>query len=129
MKGNNFYLAVMTLLRARKDGKLPPVALAFAYPVVAVGLLFDFALHVLVGTVLFLERPREWLLTQRLSRLIRKDDGWRGDLALWMCTTLLDAFDPNGSHCAVREQHPKPPTPAGAVSAAETTLTAAPACE
>lgn len=99
-----FYLAVMTLIRARDDGKLPPVALAFAYPVVAVGLLFDFALHVLVGTVLFLERPREWLLTQRLSRLIREDDGWRGDLALWMCTTLLDAFDPDGSHCAARQR-------------------------
>lgn len=99
-----FYLAVMTLLRARKDGKLPPVALAFAYPVVAVGLLFDFALHALVGSVLFWERPREWLLTQRLSRLIRDDDGWRGDLALWMCTTLLDAFDPDGTHCAARRQ-------------------------
>lgn len=97
-----FYLAVMALIRARKAGTLPPVALALAYPVVAVGLLFDFALHVVIGTVLFWERPREWLLTQRLSRLIREDYGWRGDLAVWMCSTLLDAFDPAGRHCAER---------------------------
>lgn len=115
-----FYLAVMTLIRARKAGTLPPVALAVAYPVVAVGLLFDFALHIVVGTVLFWERPREWLLTQRLSRLIKTDYGWRGDLAMWMCSTLLDAFDPAGRHCAER---------ANAVSRLPTTLNAAPARE
>lgn len=98
-----FYLAVMALMRARAAGVLSPVALVLAYPVVAIGLVLDFTLHVVVGTVLFIERPREWLLTQRLSRLIRTDDGWRGDLALWMCTALLDAFDPDGSHCAARQ--------------------------
>lgn len=99
-----FYLAVMALMRARDAGMLSPVALVLAYPVVAVGLVLDFTLHVVVGTALFLDLPREWLLTQRLSRLIRKDDGWRGDLAAWLCAHLLDTFDPDGSHCAARVQ-------------------------
>lgn len=98
-----FYLAVMALIRARDEGKLSPVALWLGYPVVAVGLAFDFVLHVVVGTVVFLEPPREWLLTQRLSRLIRTDRGWRGNLAVWVCLNLLDTFDPAGRHCAERK--------------------------
>lgn len=94
-----FYLAVMTLIRARNDGTLPLVARWMAYPVVAVGLVLDFALHATLGTLLFAEPPREWLLTQRLSRLIRTDMGWRGDFAAWVCVNLLDAFDPGGRHC------------------------------
>lgn len=97
-----FYLAVMALIRARDEKRLTKVALLLAYPVVVIGLLLDFTLNVTVGTALFLEPPREWLLSPRLSRLIETDPGWRGDLAAWVCVHLLDTFDPDGRHCSER---------------------------
>lgn len=96
------YLAIMALIRARDEKRLTKVALWLAYPVVVIGLLLDFTLNVTVGTALFLEPPREWLLSPRLSRLIETDPGWRGDLAAWVCVHLLDTFDPDGRHCSER---------------------------
>jgi len=42
--------------------------------------------------------PREWLVTDRLTRLHDRSD-WRGRLARWICINLLDYFDPSGRHC------------------------------
>ncbi len=94
-----FYLAVMNLIRAKNEGIISKPALIMGYPVVAIGLFIDFLLHVTLGSLIFFELPKEWLLTQRLSRLIKTDIGWRGDFALWVCENLLDKFDPKGTHC------------------------------
>lgn len=93
------YLAITNLLRHRD--KLGWVAKAHAYPIVGVGLVFDFVLHVVVGTVLFLKLPQDWLLTGRLTRYINDPDEarWRRAAAAWVCRALLDTFDADGCHC------------------------------
>lgn len=92
-----FYLASMHLVRYRSE--LGPVAKAHGYLIVGVGLVLDAVLNLAVATVLFLEPPRELLLTARLKRLVGRDLGWRGDLAAWVCERLLNQFDPSGGHC------------------------------
>ncbi len=96
-----FYLLFTALVRARDAGTISRVSLVFGYPLIAVGAVLDVALNITVGTVLFLElpHPKRLFLTARMTRLIREDDGWRGDLAAWICGNLLDAFDPSGKHC------------------------------
>lgn len=90
------YLSVMNLMRVKEtmtwETKL------FAYPLAFVGVLSDFIYNVIIGTVLFLELPREWLLTARLKRHLNDND-FQGSIARWLCRHLLDPFDPKGTHC------------------------------
>lgn len=94
-----FYLAVMALKRARDAGTLTNTAYILGQPVLIIGLLIDMLANFTVVTVMFLEPPMEFLVTSRLKRHIESDDGWRTRLARWCCSTLLDSFDPSGSHC------------------------------
>lgn len=93
------YLAIMTLKRAQAYAPLPVWALRFGYPVLAVGYLMDFLANALVLTVILLELPRELLVTARLSRHIKAGTGYRAAVAAWICSQLLDRFDPSGCHC------------------------------
>lgn len=93
------YAAVMHLMEARDSGRLTRVQKPLAAVTLAVGLAIDFALNVLVCTPLFVELPREWLVTQRLIRHKRGGYGWRFRLASWLCAQLLDTLDPKGCHC------------------------------
>lgn len=90
------YLSVMNLVRFKDHLSLETKV--FAYPLVVVGVLADFVYNVVVGSILFLEPPREWLLTTRLKRHLG-EDGYKGNLARWVCRHLLDPFDPKGTHC------------------------------
>ncbi len=92
-----FYLAVMNLKRAKDAGKLTMPAMVMGYPVLFVGLALDCLLNLTVCTILFLELPREGLVTARLKRLVAST-GWRAVLARWFAASLLDAFDPSGKH-------------------------------
>jgi hypothetical protein len=95
------YLAVMTLMENKKE--LTLVAKIFAYPVAGIGILFDVAVNVIVGSIIFLELPRQFLFTQRLQFWI--DDHfegkmtWRAHVANFICNNFLDPFDPKGYHC------------------------------
>lgn len=93
-----FYSAVMHFKRARDAGQMGWPMKVLAYPALLVGLVLDALVNLTVCTVLFLEFPREWLVTSRLSRHA-KADGWRGSIARWVCVHLLDALDPSGRHC------------------------------
>lgn len=93
-----FYLIVMTLKRARDAKTLSLPASIMAMPLVWTGVLLDAIGNITICTVVFLELPREALITSRLKRLIL-GEGWRSDLAGWMCADLLNAFDPSGNHC------------------------------
>ena len=53
-----FFLAVMSLKRAKDAGLLTTTAKCFGYPVLFAGLLLDFLANTLVLTVLLLELPR-----------------------------------------------------------------------
>lgn len=91
------YLSVMNLMQNKAKLTLP--AKCFAYPLAAVGVILDVACNLLVGTALFLELPKEWLLTARLQRQIETGKPWRANLAHWLCSNLLDPFDARGYHC------------------------------
>jgi hypothetical protein len=97
------FLAVMPLYRAHLNGTLTGVSKVLGYPLVIVMVLFDCAINITLATLVFLEMPREKMLTQRLERLSALDT-WRGKLARGVCKKLLDAFDPRGKHCFERQQ-------------------------
>jgi hypothetical protein len=92
------YLMIMALKRARNAGRLTIwariCALPFAIPALPIDVLYNWT----VGTILFLDIPREFLFTTRVSRLNNRSD-WRGRLAKKFCYNLLDPYDPAGRHC------------------------------
>lgn len=94
-----FYLAIMAISPHKSN--LHPVAKAHAYVLLAVALALDVVLNVVVGTVLFLDPPRELLMTDRLKRYLAREapQSWRRAIAAWVCKHLLDQFDPDGNHC------------------------------
>jgi len=93
-----FYVLVMGLYRAHLAGRLTPITTALAIPALVVGYAMDIVANITVASLLFKDIPREWLVTTRLKRY-QEGDGWRKDWADWICTNLLDPFDPNGDHC------------------------------
>lgn len=93
------YVLVMGLYRAHLARKLTPLTYALGAPWLALGLAADVIVNLTVASVVFLEPPREWLVTDRLQRHIFGSAGWRFELADWICNHLLDVFDPTGNHC------------------------------
>lgn len=96
-----FYLAVMNLKRARDAGSITKVAYRFGLPLLYIGLLIDLLVNVIFVTILFLEIPKECLITQRLKRHANGPDGWRRSMAIWLAKNLLDTFDPSGVHVKI----------------------------
>ena len=92
-----FFLAVMSLKRAKGAGLLTTTAKCFGYPVLFAGLLLDFLANILVLTVLLMELPREGTVTSRLKRHNTTGTGWRKAVAAW-AEPLLDPYDPSGDH-------------------------------
>lgn len=92
-----FFLAVMSLKRAKDAGLLTTTAKCFGYPVLFAGLLLDFLANTFVLTVLLLELPREGTVTSRLKRHNAASTGWRKAVAAW-AEPLLDPYDPSGDH-------------------------------
>ena len=96
----SLYLALCPLKRARDEGRLTTAAKIFGYPLLWVFMVLDVVFNITVGSMIFLELPHEWLFTQRLQRHLRDDpSSWRYKTADWLCTNLLDPFDPAGRHC------------------------------
>ncbi|MFM9880900.1 MAG: hypothetical protein ACKVOO_10880 [Burkholderiaceae bacterium] len=99
------YVVSMGFYRAKKQGRLTRLALVLSSPAWFTALVFDFVGQLTLFALIFWERPRilsgprEWLITKRLQRYISDGAGWRYRLAHWLCTHLLDPFDPTGSHC------------------------------
>lgn len=95
-----FYLAVMSLFRAHANKTLSLPAKVLGYPVLIVGVVLDAAVNLTILTVVFFERPYEWLVTKRLTRHIQNGAGWRYRVASWVCSHLLNPFDPDQrGHC------------------------------
>lgn len=95
-----FYAAVMRLKMVRDSGGLDgkPWIKAFGYLTLVVGLVLDFFVNVVAGTIVFREPPREWTLSSRLWRLSNGADGWRKRWAFAIRAALLDDIDPSGIH-------------------------------
>lgn len=92
-----FFLAVMSLKRAKDAGLLTTTAKVLGYPVLLTGLLLDFVANVTVLTLLLCELPREGTVTSRLKRHNKESTGWRKAVAEW-AEPLLDPYDPSGDH-------------------------------
>jgi hypothetical protein len=93
------FLAVMNLDRANQAGTLGNFALFLGFPLFLVAWALDVAINQTVGTVLFLDVPREWTLSERLERLKVSTD-WRGAWADVVLRRLLAPFDTSGRHSA-----------------------------
>ncbi len=92
------YLAIMSLYRAHLNNKLTKLGYVLGSPLLIVGLVIDFIMNLTIFTVLFFELPKEWLVTKRLQRHIRRS-GWRFKLANFICEHMLNFADPTGNHC------------------------------
>lgn len=89
-----FFLAVFHLKKVQDAQGLRPFSRLIGYWVVLpLGVVHDLALNVWVSP-LFLDLPRDWLLTGRLQRYVNGKDGWRRRLALAIDADKLEPFDP-----------------------------------
>lgn len=98
------YVAIMSM-RARLRW-LPRPARIIGNFVLLGGVLVDIGYNLVPGTVLFLQLPRQWLLTARLQVILRDGElrgpwflrAWpRRAIARWLCDNLIEPFDPG--HC------------------------------
>ena len=87
-----FYFSVMNLKRVRDRGELTKFMYVIGMPMLWIGLVFDLLANVLVFSILFLELPREPLVTGRLKRHKYHSTGWRHELALFW-EKHIDPFD------------------------------------
>lgn len=97
-----FLLYVLTMSFKRAWPSMGIVAKACAVPVVVVGVVLDWLVNMLIGTVMFMDPPSAIgeLLTGRLQRMRRDENAlsWRYRLATYICQGLNN-FDPSGEHC------------------------------
>lgn len=93
------YVLTMGLYRAKLAGRLHGLARVMGMPLVALAFALDIVVNKTIASVLFLEWPKETLVTSRLQRHIASGSGWRFKLANAICNQLLDPFDPKGQHC------------------------------
>ncbi|MDE2103877.1 MAG: hypothetical protein KGL39_41960 [Patescibacteria group bacterium] len=97
-----FFLAIMALKSARDNGKLTKASEVMATPILIVGWCLDFSLN-MCATPVFLDLPREWLLTIRCDRYLSIPNptglnAYRQKFARLLCQNLLDPFQ-SGGHC------------------------------
>lgn len=95
------YIAIMGLYRASLSGRLIGATKVLAYPLVFVGLAVDVFTQYTLATVFFADLPAkgEYLVTSRLQRYMTQPGTRRYALSKWVCSELLDVFDPTGAHC------------------------------
>ncbi len=91
-----YYLAVMSLKRARDNGTLTKTAKLLGTPILWIGISLDLIVNVFVLSFLLLDPPKEWLVTDRMKRYLASS-GWRSKVASWFCINLLTPFDKG--HC------------------------------
>lgn len=92
------YIVVMGLYRAHLQKRLGRTLKVLGAPVLVLGAVLDVLVNWTLAVLVFLDLPREFMLTVRLQRY-KRAGGWRGSWADWLCSKLLDPFDPSGSHC------------------------------
>lgn len=94
-----FYVLVMGLYRAHLQNRLIWPTYVLGVPFILFGILVDFIINFTIAAVVFLDLPREPLVTGRFQRYVAIGSGWRCRLANLICNNLLDVFDPSGNHC------------------------------
>ena len=93
-----FYVAFMHLKEHEHEVKDKLGILWYGLaPIFIFALLLDVLFNFIWGTIIFLEIPRELLFTSRCQRHLKESQGWRLRNAHFVCTYLLNPFDPE--HC------------------------------
>lgn len=95
----SLYLAVMNLYVSYHLGKIPKIMLPISYTILAIGAVVDCIMNFSLFALIFLDIPREILVTQRLKRMIKSGVGWRLKLAQWICSNVLNPFTQGDKHC------------------------------
>lgn len=90
-----FYLAAMSLIPIKDQ--LTGFVKFNGYILISIGVTLDISVNLIIGTLLFLELPKELVFTKRLQRHKLDDTAWKYKVACWLCTNLLNPFDHN--HC------------------------------
>lgn len=94
-----FFVLVMGLYRAHLDKRLTVYTYILSAPFLLVGYALDIFANLVIATIIFMELPKELLVTDRLTRYNGGTYGWRSNVAKFVCEELLDVFDPSGMHC------------------------------
>jgi len=68
-------------------------------PTVLVMVVVDLLMNITLATLLFVDWPRELLVTSRLKRYKAGQDGLRKSVATWVCESFLNPFAPDKKHC------------------------------
>lgn len=94
------FLAVMHLKDARDKGKLPGKAIPFAELVLGVGMFQDCSYNLTWAVLMYLDPPKEPLVTARLKRYKygAATAVWRLRQTEYYAEVALDPFDPSGKH-------------------------------
>lgn len=74
------FVAVMNAKRLRIASRLTTFWYIHLMPLAVIGLVGDALFNILFGSVMFVERPHEWLFSDRVQRHYRTE-GWRGRMA------------------------------------------------
>jgi len=93
------YVFTMGIYRAHLAGKLQGLNKVMAMPVVCLAYSVDIVTNLTLATIIFLDLPKELLVTSRLKRYMAEGNGWRFKIADYVCNSVLDIFDPTGKHC------------------------------
>lgn len=91
------FVVCMWIVKHRKALKEHPLAYLASGVFVLLSIALDVAVNMTWGCVIFLERPRGRVLTERLIYHHLNSEGWRWRLADRICR-LLNRYDPDG-HC------------------------------
>jgi len=92
------YVFSMGVYRLHLRKELKGLNKFLSYPILFFALLTDFICNIWIS-ILFIDLPREYLITQRLIRYKKDPLTWRGKIATYICDSALDLFDPTENHC------------------------------
>lgn len=95
------YVLAMGLYRAHLAGTMRKTGYILGWPWMVIAALVDVLANVTIFVVIFVEPPKEFLVTQRLKRHLKTGPaaGFRYRFARAICRHVLDYFDPRGAHC------------------------------
>jgi hypothetical protein len=91
------YLAAINLYENRAETS--KAVLVIASPMLVSMLVCDFLMQMTIATVIFLDPPRDLLVTGRLKRYRDTGSGWRKHWATEICERGLNPFAPTKKHC------------------------------
>ena len=93
------YVTVMGIYRAYLSGNLRWYHWALLWWIVVVGWTVDVIANCTVAVIMFGERPKEFLVTTRLTRYRTSGTPYQQKVSQFICDNLLDLFDPTSNHC------------------------------